>query len=93
MDRVTLLRLEEVTIMLAAARSMARPMARNDVAVKLDAQVAKEAKMVAAARNITLAEYISEVLRPIVHADLRAETSQMLGEKEPRGPRQSKPPL
>jgi hypothetical protein len=54
-------------------------MARNDVAVKLDAQVAKEAKMVAAARGITLAEYISEILRPIVHRDLQAEMKQMLG--------------
>lgn len=58
-------------------------MARNDVAVKLDAQVAREAKMVAAARDMTLAEYISEILRPIVHRDLEAETSKMLGTEDP----------
>ncbi len=56
-----------------------RSMARNDVAVKLDAKVATEAKMVAAARGITLAEYISEILRPIVHRDLQAETQRVLG--------------
>jgi hypothetical protein len=68
------------------------PVARNDVAVKLDAKVAKEAKMVAAARGITLAEYISEILRPIVHRDLRAETSQILDTEvqSPPKPRRSR---
>jgi predicted HicB family RNase H-like nuclease len=53
-------------------------MARNDVAVKLDARVAKEAKMVAAARGVTLAEYISEILRPVVHRHLEEEAKKML---------------
>jgi hypothetical protein len=56
-----------------------REMARNDVQVKLDASVIKEAKMVAAARGITLAEYISEMIRPIVRRDLEAETGRVLG--------------
>lgn len=54
--------------------------ARNDVTVKLDAHVAKEAKMVAAAREITLAEYLSEILRPIVHKDLEKESAKVLGQ-------------
>ena len=61
------------------ANSLGCEMARVDVAVKLDARVAKEAKMVAAARGVTLAEYISEILRPIVHGHLEEETSKMLG--------------
>ena len=50
-------------------------MARNDVNVRLDSEVVSEAKMVAASRNCTLAEYLSEILRPIVHRDLEAETA------------------
>jgi hypothetical protein len=48
-------------------------MARNDVSVKLDAQVAKEARLVATNRGVTMAEYISEILRPIVRVHLEAE--------------------
>jgi len=70
---------------------LAKSMARNDVTVKVDAQVAKEAKMVAAARNITVAEYISEILRPIVHADLRAETSTILNDKGEATPKPRRP--
>jgi hypothetical protein len=62
-------------------------MARLDVAVKLDAKVAKEAKMVAAARGVTLAEYISEILRPIVRGHLEQETSKMLGGEKPKQPK------
>ena len=51
-------------------------MARNDVNVRLDSEVVSEAKMVAASRNITLAEYLTEILRPIVHQDLEGETAQ-----------------
>jgi hypothetical protein len=61
-----------------ALNSAGVAMARNDVAVKLDAQVVKEAKMVAAARDTTLAEYLSELLRPIVHKHLEEETDRML---------------
>jgi hypothetical protein len=46
---------------------------RNDVSVKLDARVARDAKLVATYRGISVAEYISEVLRPIVAKDLTAE--------------------
>jgi hypothetical protein len=69
-------------------RTMERTVAREDIAVKLDAQVGREAKMVAAARGITLAEYISEILRPIVHADLQAETSKILDFKPTKKPKQ-----
>ena len=44
-----------------AMKAVSCDMARNDVAVKLDAQVVREAKMVAAARGITLAEYLRRV--------------------------------
>jgi hypothetical protein len=59
--------------------------ARNDVAVKLDADVVREARIVAAYRGIAMAEYISEILRPIVHRDLEEESRKALGKHdEPR---------
>ena len=62
---------------------------RNDTAVKVDAEVISEAKMVAASRGVTLAEYISEILRPIVHRDLEAEMTRRLkgGESKPKRPK------
>jgi hypothetical protein len=58
---------------------------RNDLAVKIDAEVISEAKMVAASKGISLAEYLSEVLRPIVHRDLEAETARRLKPRKPKG--------
>jgi hypothetical protein len=51
---------------------------RNDVQVKVDATVATHAKMVASSRGITVAEYVSELLRPLVLRDLEIETSKQL---------------
>ncbi|QEH33953.1 hypothetical protein OJF2_24860 [Aquisphaera giovannonii] len=46
---------------------MARPKSsRNDVQVKIDANVAQTAKIVAAYRDTTVAELVSEILRPIL---------------------------
>lgn len=50
-------------------KPMAKPK-RNDVPVKMDAEVVRIARIVAAYRGISLAEYISERLRPLADADL-----------------------
>lgn len=58
--------------MSAAQTAEQLPMARtkrNDRPVKIDAAVVHEAQVVAASKGITLAEYLSEVLRPIVRRD------------------------
>ena len=50
---------------------MGRPKSnRDDVAVKVDRQVILEAKVVAAFRNVSVAEYLSDLLAPAVSADL-----------------------
>jgi hypothetical protein len=54
----------------------AEEVARNDVAVKLDAEVVRVARIVAAYRNIPMAEYLSEILRPIVNRDLEEEAKR-----------------
>jgi hypothetical protein len=44
-------------------------MARNDLAVKMGADVVKMAKHIAIDRNVTLAEYLTERIRPLVEQD------------------------
>ena len=59
-------------------------MARNDISVKLDAQVARKAKLVATKRGITLAEYLTSIVGPIVTHDLKEEMGKMTDEPEPK---------
>lgn len=49
---------------------------RNDMAAKIDAEIVKDAKIVAAFRGIALAEYLSEALRAIVKRDLENEMAR-----------------
>jgi hypothetical protein len=46
---------------------------RNDVPVKIDAEVVRVAKIAAAYKDMSLAEYISERLRPLVALDVEQE--------------------
>jgi hypothetical protein len=45
------------------------PGTRNDVSCKIDRIIASKAKYVVSSRGISLAEYLSEALRPIVDRD------------------------
>jgi hypothetical protein len=65
-------------------------MARNDLNVRLDAEVVRVAKMVASGRGITLAEYLSESMRPIVKRDFEAEVAKTKGVFDPHSGRRSK---
>lgn len=64
-----------------------RPMARrNDVAVKIDAEVVRKARIVAAYKGLALAEYVSELMRPLVERDLEHEQEKERKSKaNPRG--------
>lgn len=53
---------------------------RNDVTVKLDAELVKNARVIAAFRELSLAEYLSEALRPIVQRDFRKEILERSGD-------------
>lgn len=57
-------------MVITAEHSVAK---RTDVSVKMDAEVVAEAKMVAASRDVSLAEYLSELVRPLVRRDLDRE--------------------
>jgi hypothetical protein len=48
------------------------------VMVKMNVGVVAEAKMVAASRQISLAEYLSDTMRPIVRRDLEDETARRI---------------
>ena len=67
-----------------------RWMARNDVNVKLDSGVVKDAKVVAAWREVTMAEYLSEMLRPLVQRDLQQEMTKRLRSEKARDSRPAK---
>jgi len=56
-----------------AKRSGGRPKSseRDDIVVKLDRRLAAEARYIAETRGISLAEYLTEALRPIVARDFQ----------------------
>lgn len=64
-----------------------RPMTkRNDTAVKIDTEVVRRAKIVAAYRSQSLAEYLTARLAPFVEADLLEEQAKenQVAKKPPR---------
>ena len=69
------------------AVTMERDVARNDISVKLDAHVARKAKLVATNRGITLAEYLTSIVAPVVARDLKNEMGKMMDEPEPKRPK------
>ena len=66
---------------ISAEKTVARP----DVTVKIDKDVYRIAKMVASARGIHLAQYLSEIVGPIAQRDLEVETQKaLLKAKQPK---------
>jgi hypothetical protein len=63
---------------------------RNDVTVKMDKEVVAEAKMVASSRDQTLAEYLSELIRPLVQRDLAQEMMRRIHPRSPKGKGETK---
>lgn len=59
---------------------------RNDVAVKVDADLVRKAKIVAAFKDVSLAEWISEALRPIVEQELLRHSQQTVSKAQPPKP-------
>jgi hypothetical protein len=59
-----------------------KAMPRQDLAVKVGADVIKRAKIVALDKNITLAEYLTETLRPTVDKDYSQTLAKMAREEK-----------
>jgi hypothetical protein len=61
---------------------------RNDTAVKMDAEVVRDAKIVAAYKERSLAEYLSELVRPLIARDMEQEHARRM--KAAKGAKGSK---
>jgi hypothetical protein len=62
-------------------------LARNDLAVKMGADVVRMAKFVVLDKGITLAEYLTETLRPTVERHYQEVARKMAGPVEQELPR------
>jgi hypothetical protein len=58
---------------------------RNDISVKIGAAVYRKAKMIAAYRDITLAEYLTALLEKPVDRDYEKLKEQMTSDEPPAG--------
>ena len=56
---------------------------RNCMNVKVDAELVRKAKVVAAARRLTLTDYVSELLRPHIDHDLTHVAAGLAGRQSP----------
>ncbi len=67
---------------------------RERMNVKVDAELVRKAKVVAAAMRITLSDYISALLRPQIESDLGRIAAGLAGETDALagGPQQTHPP-
>ncbi len=61
---------------------------RNDEAVRIGAEVARKARLVAASRGLTLGQYVTAALDSVVSVDYRQLAESMAAEV---GPPKSKP--
>jgi hypothetical protein len=67
-----------------------KTMAREDLAVKMGMDVVKKAKVVALNRNIPLAQYLTDRLRPFVDQDYLQAVSEMAREAKAQNPKGGK---
>jgi hypothetical protein len=63
---------------------------RIDIAVKIDAEVVRLGKIVAAYKDISLAEYFSENLMPLVLRDLELEQAKLTEKMDSEKPKPGK---
>lgn len=71
--------------MFTTATAMPRkPSKRNDLPVKIDAEVVRMARIIAAFRDTTLAEVMSETLRPLLEKQLAQLTADQIKKQKPR---------
>jgi hypothetical protein len=66
---------------------MTRRSKRDDAAVKVETAIYRQARQIAARRDVTLAEYLSDLLRGPVEADYFRMVADMAQEakKKPKG--------
>lgn len=55
---------------------------RNDLAVKIEAEIARKAKTICSYRDGTVAEYLSNLLRPLVDRDFEKFRRELTDDKK-----------
>lgn len=66
------------------ARPKGRPKSseRQDVSIKFDRALVGMARMVATAKGVSLAHYLSEAARPVIEKDFAKEMKRLEGSRE-----------
>jgi len=61
---------------------------RNDIAVKIDAEIVRRARTISSHADTSLAEYLSEILQPIIEERWAEFKKRLSSEDKPRPRRQ-----
>lgn len=68
------------------AKKRGRPSTgRNDVTVRIDADVKRDAETIATRRDMDLNVFLTDILRPIIAKELAVEVAKMAKETKPKG--------
>jgi hypothetical protein len=67
---------------MAKAKGRPKTSERQDVSIKFDKSLAAMARLVASAKGISIAEYLSELARPLIEKDLAKEMKRLEGGKK-----------
>lgn len=68
-----------LTLERGMAKKRSEKVKRDDVAVKVDRTLADKAKLVAARRGLTMAEYLSDLIRAPIERDFTKTVREMEG--------------
>jgi hypothetical protein len=79
--------LEVTSVPVTREMTMPRKPKRDDIAVKIEAAVYRQARIVAARQDITIAEYLSALLREPVAEDYHRAVAQMAQETKKEHPK------
>jgi hypothetical protein len=64
---------------MAKAKGRPKSSERHDVSIKFDKALVAMARMVATAKGVSLAEYLSEAARPVIEKDFAREMRRLEG--------------
>lgn len=57
---------------------------RNDASAKIDAEIIRKARLITDQRGVHMAEYLSQLLRPLVERDYQQFKKQLADEDKPK---------
>lgn len=60
---------------------------RNDVSVRIEADLLQKARVIAAIRDVSITQYLSDVLRPSIERDFTKSIADVSRDQPPRRPK------